>query len=589
MPARSKVSLVQPIETKWEYISPQDYIRYGLDFKEWCARAKKVRDKSGKLVPFILNEAQIEFADTILPLLLNKERKSIVEVWVHKSRQLGISTVISALEQYVFITTNALTGIHMFPTNKLALAFAEEKFTPLLEATHPLYMPTTYARQSLNFVDYKVTDYRNSKRDITIQLTGANNKGAGRSGTNQLIIFDEYAYYTKVAEMERGVLATQGSGATFGIRVYVSTAHGTNHFFDGTERAKKFMQTDQNVVYLFLPWHILKEYEAEPKGRLVSLTHLRDYEIKICEEFDRREYPVNTWTRKLQWYEDTLEKDAKGDINYMHENYPTIPEESFAVTGDPVLPANKILEMRSNLDKSKILYLTDITLQENIEEGVVYNSVRKPSRVMSMTNEKTFIEMYHKPVAGKKYILGVDPAFGGEESDYSAGVVLDYENLQECASFRVNVEQDELAEIVVSLGRFYNTAMVVPENNMGGILIEWLRINNYPRLHLKVRSGKLEPGSNTIEYGVRMTRQVKGDAIEKAKYLINKGIYISNDEYFIKESLHFMWQALPSGLKKAAAVGTDDNNEPYHDDTIMARLVAFSILDLRRYNGQDRY
>jgi hypothetical protein len=71
-------------------------------------------------------------------------------------------------------------------------------------------------------------------------------------------------------------------------------------------------------------------------------------------------------------------------------------------------------------------------------------------------------------IAGKGYLLAVDPAGGGSEGDYSAIQVLDIETGMQCAEYAGHVGGLELARIVTNLAREYNRAWVVVERNNHG-------------------------------------------------------------------------------------------------------------------------
>jgi hypothetical protein len=72
------------------------------------------------------------------------------------------------------------------------------------------------------------------------------------------------------------------------------------------------------------------------------------------------------------------------------------------------------------------------------------------------------------PVAGKSYLLAVDPAGGGSEGDYSAIQVLELETGLECGEYAGHVGGLELARIVTGLASEYNRAWVVVERNNHG-------------------------------------------------------------------------------------------------------------------------
>jgi hypothetical protein len=78
------------------------------------------------------------------------------------------------------------------------------------------------------------------------------------------------------------------------------------------------------------------------------------------------------------------------------------------------------------------------------------------------------LQVWLPPVAGKKYLLSVDPAGGGSEGDYSAIEVLDIETGMQCAEYAGHVGGLELARIVTDLAREYSRAWVVVERNNHG-------------------------------------------------------------------------------------------------------------------------
>jgi hypothetical protein len=78
------------------------------------------------------------------------------------------------------------------------------------------------------------------------------------------------------------------------------------------------------------------------------------------------------------------------------------------------------------------------------------------------------LEVWLPPLQGKKYLVAVDPAGGGNEGDYSAAQVLDLETGLQCAEFAGHVGGLELARLVTELAAEYNGAWLVVERNNHG-------------------------------------------------------------------------------------------------------------------------
>lgn len=560
MPRGNKSTLIAPLYNHWEKLDKNQLTRLLLDFSQYCAQGKMIIDKNGHAVPFVLNEAQKAVAAMILPFIFAKVPEPVTLV-IHKSRQMGISVLLAALEQYIISRKQNINLTHLLPTEQLAQQFFQEKWLPLMESTHPQLLPDCYATTSpLPYV--KVGSFHGFNMGCNVRLQGAESKAAGRSQTNQIVILDEYAFYKNVSNLERGILATQPKTGLV-LTVYVSTANGSNHFYDVVQQSQ---QPKSRIKHLFLPWHMQSEYMIKPDkhSRFYDLDSYEptEYDMKMMDEFERLGYPEETWVQKMNFYELTLDKEAKGDQDYMFENYPTVPEESFESTGRPVLPAKVINHYLEN----QIPYTY---LDQYYDE--------KHNRVVIGPAARSSIRQYFAPIPGHRYILSIDPA-SGYAADRTAGVVIDKSTNEEVCSFVEYIEQTECAELAVNLATYYNRAEIVIERNMGETMIEFVKNLGYPRLYLDVKNS-----TKTVKYGVRTTAPLKNEALRRLKFLLNNGIYKPHDEIFLREAQHFNWTQLPGGGYRAEATGINEDGEPWHDDAIAARWVWAATLNMSKF------
>lgn len=380
--------------------------------------------------------------------------------------------------------------------------------------------------------------------------------------TNQIVILDEYAFYQNVSNLERGILATQPKTGLV-LTVYVSTSNGANHFYDVVRQSQ---QPNSRIKHLFLPWHMQSEYMIKPdeNSRFYDLDTYEptEYDMKLMDIFEERGYQEETWLPKLNFYEATLDKEAKGDQDYMFENYPSEEEESFAATGRPVLPAKVINYWLEHPKEYKCL---DQFLDS------------KTNKVVMGETPHSAIRQYTPPVPGHRYVLSIDPS-SGYAADRTAGVVIDMATNEEVCSFVDYIEQTECAELAINLATYYNKAVILVERNMGETMIEFIKNLGYPRLWLDIKnSGRI------LKYGIRTTNPLKNEAIRRLKFLLNQGIYKPHDELFLKEAQHFNWTLLPGGGYRAEATGQDENGDPYHDDGVMSRVIWAASLDMGKY------
>jgi plasmid stabilization system protein ParE len=94
------------------------------------------------------------------------------------------------------------------------------------------------------------------------------------------------------------------------------------------------------------------------------------------------------------------------------------------------------------------------------------------------------LQIWYPPVAGRDYLVAVDPAGGGTEGDYSAVQVMDLKMGMQCAELQCKAGGYELALEVEKLAKEYGQAMVAVErNNHGaGILAYLAGVCRYPRM-----------------------------------------------------------------------------------------------------------
>lgn len=567
MNSTQKKKVIKPLYTHWNKLSNDKLREILLDFKQWCEQGKLIINKKGHAVPFLLNEAQEEVAKLILSKAFAPIPEPIALV-IHKSRQMGISVVLAALEQYLVDRKQNLNITHLLPDEQLAYQFFNEKWQPLAEGTHPQLLPDMYP--TLSPVPYiKVGDFHGRNMNCNIKIGGAGSPAAGRSGTQHVVILDEYAFYSNVSSLERGILATQPKTGMV-LTVYVSTANGMNWFYDTVKQAES---PNSRMEHLFLPWHMLKEYEMEikPGSRFYDLDLYKptEYDMKLMDIFEKQGYPEECWLNKMEWYDYVLDKEAKGDRDYMFQEYPSTPEESFEVTGRPCLPA-KVINYWLEKTQSEIPVFVDQYSQPDPRTH--------RSKITIQQTNKSAVRMWRKPVPGHRYLLGCDPSEGDYAGDRSAWVIVDTTTMDEVCFSADYLEAEELADTIINYARFYNNAVIVVERNMGQAVIEFLKASGYHRIYV-------DPNTRGLKYGVRTTQATKNEALRRLRFLLNNGLYKPHDMLFLEEAQHFSWRQLPGGSWRVEAMGTDADGQPYHDDTIMARAVLSLALDMRKFKG----
>jgi hypothetical protein len=73
------------------------------------------------------------------------------------------------------------------------------------------------------------------------------------------------------------------------------------------------------------------------------------------------------------------------------------------------------------------------------------------------------LTVWARPIAGRRYVIGADPAEGNPNSDESAACVLDTETWAQVAEITGKIEPSTLAGYLDAVGRWYNAADVMAE------------------------------------------------------------------------------------------------------------------------------
>jgi hypothetical protein len=102
----------------------------------------------------------------------------------------------------------------------------------------------------------------------------------------------------------------------------------------------------------------------------------------------------------------------------------------------------------------------------------------KPLRAVRGAPALPKLEIYRPPVAGRKYVIGADPAEGNPNSDDSALTVIDLKSGEECATLAGKYEPGVFGGHIKLMSAYYNHApALVERNNHGHAVIGWLEQN----------------------------------------------------------------------------------------------------------------
>lgn len=168
------------------------------------------------------------------------------------------------------------------------------------------------------------------------------------------------------------------------------------------------------------------------------------------------------------------------------------------------------------------------------------------------------LQVWFPPLAGRAYLVAVDPAGGGSEGDYSAVQVIDMEQGSQCAELRCRMSGLELAREVKELAQDYNGALVVVErNNHGHAVLACLEmVCRYTNLY--------DQDGQRGWYTSSLTRP-RAIGLLSAALVDSPGIFAS--ERLLRECRTFVRHR---NGREAAQSGE-------HDDLVMAMAIGLAV------------
>lgn len=189
-------------------------------------------------------------------------------------------------------------------------------------------------------------------------------------------------------------------------------------------------------------------------------------------------------------------------------------------------------------------------------EAIAKRSAERPKPIDSRENGRTLVWL--PPKSGCEYIVGVDPAGGGTDGDFSCAQVIERRTGLQCAELHGHFAPGELAARVAAIGREYNNAMVAVErNNHGHAVLAHLTTScEYENLYRQ--GGQL---------GWLTSAASRPPMIENFGAILTAAPELFGSERLLNECRTFVRNA---GGAPAAASGA-------HDDCVMAMAIALAV------------
>lgn len=525
-----------------------DLYRGFHDHETFTRECLRIRDKSGRTVPFHLQPAQAK-----LNALIGKIRAEgkPVRIVVLKARQVMISTATAA-QFFHRVPFNAgqkaLIVAHESKATKNIFGYYEQ----LQQGYEPFrgviaLPPLKKEAGAAGMVEWENGSY--------VHVATANNLKSGRSFSLRFLHLSEYAFWRDAKTLMTGLMQSVPDDPDTMV-IIESTANGVGGDFYQKWKDACDPTSDSEWVPFFFAWHEHPEYSRPVQDKPRFQGSLTQEEVQLQQRFQLT-------LEQLHWRRWAIKNKCGGSLDTFKQEYPSHAEEAFLFSGRPRFSHAHLARMPVKTDG----------LVGELEE---FSS--GPKRTLQfLPGEKGALVVYKKPVENRRYVIGVDVAEGkdatetGEDPDFSVCCVLDGDTGEQVAKLRGRIEPGPFGEYLAALGRWYNWAYLVPEANGPGIaLIEELLRQNYPPALIYHRRPQPDErfasdnGTTLQLLGWRQSTVTRPQLLSKLDMAIREFSLIVADPNTLAELQYFVWK--PNG-KCEAQDGT-------HDDEVFAAGLA---------------
>lgn len=302
------------------------------DFEHYAARCLKIRTKSGRMQPLLLNRSQQILHERIEA---QRREKGRVRALILKGRQMGVSTYIGGR---IYWRTTHTRGARAFilthnddATNNL-FGFAKRYHDNCPALVRP-EMGSSNAKE-LTF----------PRLDSSYKVGTAGNKNVGRSETLQLFHGSEVAFWPHAEQHFAGIMqAIPNEDGTEAL--LESTADGLANVFG--QQWKLAERGEANFAPLFVPWFLDTGYVEEPPLEWRPTPEWSEYG-DLYDLTPQQLYWAYCKNRELI---SSKGGGMGGDINEpspkFKQEYPGTASEAFEITGEGAfIPPMKISHAR---------------------------------------------------------------------------------------------------------------------------------------------------------------------------------------------------------------------------------------------------
>jgi len=408
----------------------------------------------------------------VLTQMANGLDEGVHDFTVLKCRQIGLSTVMLALDLYWIFTHRGMDGTIVVHEEKAHTSFRTQ-LSQYYDSLPKAFKPRSPTHNRDEFV-FKFPNQTISR--LQYQIAGTRGGGGGgklgRSKGNAFAHATEMAFWGD----QDGYYSMRNSLAeTNPNRLYVweSTANGYNAF-EEMYRAARRATTQRG---LFVSWWAHELYRVPRDSQVFKVYWGADGEMtkeerRLCRDVkllygDAMEFVNGTkdispeqiaWFR---WYSE--EKVADPDM--VLQEMPWTEHQAFVVTGAQYFSTRTLTECAKTI----------IAEPEPAYFRVQIGQTMTDSQVLVVPKKVSNMHVFEAPIAGAQYVLGADPAYGS--SDWADRFVISVwrvyaDRIEQVAEFATaDCLPYAFAWIMVYMAGCYNAAAWNLEINGPGVAV----------------------------------------------------------------------------------------------------------------------
>lgn len=476
-------------------------------------------NKERQKVPFIFNKPQQKYYE-------HRGNRDLIL----KARKEGFSTLIEAMYLHACLfqrNVNAITMSHTLDDTIIHL----ERVRHFLAT---MGLPDMPIKVELDKENQRELSFPATNSKYWIGTAGSRAFGRGRDVTH--LHLSEVAHYENQSVLT-GVMEACVPGAQIAME---TTANGVGEIFNRLWKEAE----DPNSGS---PWrrHFFSWFE-DPTNSLDIPAGVRP----VWNAEDNRIRKAHGVTdRQAWWYKQ--KRAGMADPRLMVQEYPSTPEEAFLSSGGNVFNVEALGLMR-----------------RRAVPATWRGEVADDGRTVAWSDlDDGNLRVWKHPRQGRSYLIAADTAEGVMGGDYLVAQVLDRSSWEQVAVWRGHVDPGTFGKVLCDIGYYYNSAVLLPENNNHGwATIERIRSESYPHLIKNGEIGLSGEASRADRYGFPTDARSKPLAVTALRNAVDEQTIYINDGTTIEEMASFV-------RYQNGELGPADK-EKGHDDCVMSLAIG---------------